>query len=136
MCTDFCTTVVFTDFTIFFLILFEFPAVFVCSCCDKVTVASKRFRTVAADSGFSSFLMLKSTANFNLKKTSPLSLYPLLFYRDQIFFYNKDAKNTWLACQCYSFEENPATLATKEIDRRKELVKKSAECAFYGKSCR
>ena len=49
------------------------------------------------------------------------------------FSHNKDAKNTWLACQGYSFEENPATLATTEIDRRKELVKKSAECAFYGK---
>ena len=49
------------------------------------------------------------------------------------FSHNKDAKNTWLASQGYSFEENPATLATTEIDRRKELVKKSAECAFYGK---
>ena len=47
--------------------------------------------------------------------------------------HNKDAKNTWLACQGYSFEENPATLSTTEFDRRKELVKKSAERAFYGK---
>ena len=49
------------------------------------------------------------------------------------FSHNKDAKNTGLACQGYSFEENPATLATTEIDRRKVLVKKSAEGAFYGK---
>ena len=49
------------------------------------------------------------------------------------FSHNKDAKNTWLACQGYSFEENSATLSTTEIDRRKELVKKSAECAFSGK---
>ena len=49
------------------------------------------------------------------------------------FHTTKTQKNTWLACQGYSFEENPATLATTEIDRRKELVKKSAECAFYGK---
>ena len=49
------------------------------------------------------------------------------------FSHNKDARNTWLACQGYSFEENPATLSTTEIDRSKELVKKSAECAFYGK---
>ena len=49
------------------------------------------------------------------------------------YSHNKDAKDTWLACQGYSFEENPATLATTEIDRRKVLVKKSAECAFYGK---
>ena len=50
------------------------------------------------------------------------------------FSHNKDAKNTWLACQGYSLEENPAKLSTTEIDRRKELVKKSSfECAFYGK---
>ena len=45
----------------------------------------------------------------------------------------KTQKNTWLECQGYSFEKNPATLLTTEIDRRKELVKESAECAFYGK---
>ena len=28
------------------------------------------------------------------------------------FFHNKDAKNTWLACQGYSIEENTATLST------------------------
>ena len=49
------------------------------------------------------------------------------------FSHNKDAKNPLLACQGYSFEENPATIATTENDRRKELFKKSAECAFYGK---
>ena len=49
------------------------------------------------------------------------------------FHTTKTQKNTWLACQGYSFEENLARLATTEIDRRKELVKKSAECAFYGK---
>ena len=73
LCNDFFTTVVLTDLTIFSLFLLEFPAVLVWSscCCDDVTIVGKRFRTVAADSGFSSFLMLKSTANFNLKKTSP-----------------------------------------------------------------
>ena len=49
------------------------------------------------------------------------------------FSHNKDAKNTCLACQGYSFEEIPAKLSTTEIDSRKELVKKSFECAFYGK---
>ena len=33
----------------------------------------------------------------------------------------------------FLIRRKPATLATTEIDRRKELVKKSAECAFYGK---
>ena len=49
------------------------------------------------------------------------------------FSHNKDAKNTWLACQCHSYEENPGTLSTAEVNRRKTLVKQSAECSFYGK---
>ena len=49
------------------------------------------------------------------------------------FSHNKDAKNTWLACQGHSYEENPGTLSTAEVNRRKTLVKQSAECSFYGK---
>ena len=75
LCNDVCTTVVFTDFTIFSLFCFEFPAVLIwsCWCCDNVNIVGKRFSTVAADSGCSSFLMFKSTANFNLKKHRLLS---------------------------------------------------------------
>ena len=46
--------------------------------------------------------------------------------------HNKDAKNTWLACQGYSYEENPRALSTREVSRRKALVRQSAECTFYG----
>ena len=49
------------------------------------------------------------------------------------FSHNKNAKNTWLACQGYSYEEKPGTLSTAEVKRRKTLVRQSAECAFYGK---
>ena len=35
------------------------------------------------------------------------------------FSHNKDAKNTWLACQGYSYEENPGALSTVEVNRRK-----------------
>ena len=35
------------------------------------------------------------------------------------FLHNKDEKNTCLACQCYSYEENPGTLSTAEKNRRK-----------------
>ena len=49
------------------------------------------------------------------------------------FSHNKDAKNTWLACQGYSYEENPGALSTAEVNRRKALVRQSAECTFYGK---
>ena len=49
------------------------------------------------------------------------------------FSHNKDAKNTWLACQGYSYKENPGALSTVEVNRRKALVRQSAECTFYGK---
>ena len=49
------------------------------------------------------------------------------------FSHNKDAKATWLACQGYSYEVNPGAIATAEVNRRKALVRQSAECNFYGK---
>ena len=49
------------------------------------------------------------------------------------FSHNKDAKATWLACQRYSYEDNPGAIATAEVNRRKALVRQSAECTFYGK---
>ena len=49
------------------------------------------------------------------------------------FSHSKDAKNTWLACQDYSYEENPGALSTGEVNRRKALVRQSAECTFYSK---
>ena len=35
------------------------------------------------------------------------------------FSHNKDAKNTWLACQGYSYEENPGALSTAEVTEGK-----------------
>ena len=49
------------------------------------------------------------------------------------FSHNKDAKNTWLACQGYSYEEDPSAIKAGEIARRKNSVRESAECTFYGK---
>ena len=49
------------------------------------------------------------------------------------FSHNKDAKTTWLARQCYSYEENPGPILAAEVNRRKALVRQSAECTFYGK---
>ena len=49
------------------------------------------------------------------------------------FSHNKDAKITWLACQGYSYEENPGALSTGEVNRRKAFVRQSAECTFYDK---
>ena len=48
------------------------------------------------------------------------------------FSHNKDAKNTWLARQGYSYEENPGMLSTGELNRRKALVRQSAQCTFCG----
>ena len=38
-----------------------------------------------------------------------------------------------MTCQGYSYEDNPGTIATAEVNRRKALVRQSAECTFYGK---
>ena len=48
------------------------------------------------------------------------------------FSHNKDAKNTWLACQVYSYED-PSAIKAAEIARRKNSVRESAECTSYGK---
>ena len=37
-----------------------------------------------------------------------------------------------MACQGYSYEDNPGAIATAEVNRRKTLVRQSAECTFYG----
>ena len=47
--------------------------------------------------------------------------------------HNKDAKATWLACQGYSYKDNPGAIPAAEVNRRKALVKQSAKCTFYGK---
>ena len=49
------------------------------------------------------------------------------------FSHNKDAKATWLACQIYSYEENPGAILAAEVNRHKSLVKQSADCSFCGK---
>ena len=38
-----------------------------------------------------------------------------------------------MACQGYSYEENPGAILAAEVNRRKTLVRQSAECTFYGK---
>ena len=38
-----------------------------------------------------------------------------------------------LACQGFSYEDNPGAIATAEVNRRKVLVRQSAERIFYGK---
>ena len=37
------------------------------------------------------------------------------------FSHNRDAKNTWLACQGYSYEENPGALSTGEEKKKESL---------------
>ena len=38
-----------------------------------------------------------------------------------------------MARQGCSYEDNPGAIATAEVNRRKVLVRQSAECTFYGK---
>ena len=54
-------------------------------------------------------------------------------FNETEFSHNKDAKATWLACQGYSYEDNPGAIATAEVNRQKAWVRQSAECTFYGK---
>ena len=49
------------------------------------------------------------------------------------FSHNKDAKNTWLACQDYSHEEDPFTIKAGKISRRKHSVRDSAAFTFMVK---
>ena len=106
LCTDYCTTVGFTDFTFFSLFLFEFPANLVWSSCDNVTIGGKRFHTVAADSGFSSFLMLNSTANFSLKKNIAFCLQIRCWWKQvskscEKTRYWKSFENVIVSCFCF-----------------------------------
>ena len=48
------------------------------------------------------------------------------------FSHNKDSNTTWLAFQGYSYEENPLAIPA-EVNRRKALVRQSAECSFMEK---
>ena len=38
-----------------------------------------------------------------------------------------------MACQGYSYEENPGAIPAAKVNRRKALVRQYAECTFYGK---
>ena len=55
-------------------------------------------------------------------------------FNETEFSHNNDAKATWLACQGYSYEENPGAILAAEVNRQKALVRESAECTFYGKA--
>ena len=68
-----------------------------------------------------------------LKISNANGIYAHKSFIETEFSHNKDAKNTWLACQGYSYEENPGALSTTEVNRRKALVRQSNECTFYGK---
>ena len=51
-----------------------------------------------------------------LKISNSNGNYALKSFIETEFSHNKDAKNTWLACQGYSYEENPGTLSTAEVN--------------------
>ena len=80
------------------------------------------------------FIFSDCTVSANgLKISSANGNYAHKSFIETEFSHNKDAKSTWLACQGYSYEANPGGIAASEINRRKTLVRASAECTFYGK---
>ena len=79
-------------------------------------------------------LFSDSTVSANgLKISNANENYAHKRFVETVCSHNKDAKNTWLACDGYSYEENPGALSTAEMNRWKALVRGSGECTFYGK---
>ena len=68
-----------------------------------------------------------------LKISNAKGNYPHKSFIETEFSHNEDAKAIWLACQGYSYEDSPGAIITAEVNRRKALVRQSAECTFYGK---
>ena len=68
-----------------------------------------------------------------LKISSANGIYANNSFVETKFSHSNDAKATWLACQDFSYEDNPGAIATAEVHRQKALVRQSAECTFYGK---
>ena len=74
------------------------------------------------------------TVSANRRKTSNANEnYAHKSFIETEFSHNKDAKATWLACQGYSYKDNPGAIATAEVNRRKALVRQCAECIFLEK---
>ena len=48
------------------------------------------------------------------------------------FSNSKGAKNSWLKCQGYRFENNPAAIEAADFTSQRELVRESREIWFYG----
>ena len=45
---------------------------------------------------------------------------------------SKGAKDSWLKCQGYRFENNPAAIDAADFTSQRELVRESREIWFYG----
>ena len=48
------------------------------------------------------------------------------------FFSSKGTKDSWLKCQGYRFENNPAAIAAADFRSQRELNRESREIWFYG----
>ena len=68
-----------------------------------------------------------------LKISNANGIYAIKSFVETKFSHSKDAKATWLACQGYSYEDNPGAIVTAEVHKQKALIRQSAECTFYGK---
>ena len=49
------------------------------------------------------------------------------------FSHGPDAKKTWLKCQSYEYEPNPAGIAAASRDARQVAVRESEQITLYGK---
>ena len=68
-----------------------------------------------------------------IKISSANGLYAQKAFIETEFSHGKDAKETWLSCQGYIYESNPGTLSDAVRNRKREIVRRSAEVTFYGR---
>ena len=59
--------------------------------------------------------------------------YPHKNFIETEFLHGADAKKTWLKCQGYEYEPNPAGIAVASKDARQVAVRKSEQITLYGK---
>ena len=68
-----------------------------------------------------------------LKLSNANGSYAHKIFIETEFSHKKNSKAIWLACQSYSYEENPGANPKAEVNRQKTLVRQSNKCTFYGR---
>lgn len=68
-----------------------------------------------------------------LKISNSNGLYAHKSFIETEFSHSSDAKDTWLSCQGYEYENTPGAIDAALVTRRQTSVRQSATVTFYGK---